>query len=80
MVRRDVAGGWALQVVYGIAGVEGCGRVGWTVRQGACVAAPQIGLDVGFERDDCGQGVVIESPILLGSVNLAQVVNAGVLL
>ena len=54
-------------------------RVGTTSRTGrvsACAAAPQIRLDIGLHRRRAGRLLVLERPLLLGAVKLAQVVDA----
>ena len=52
--------------------------VSWAGGQSAVAAATQVRLDVGGHRAGCRGLLVLQCPLLLGTVKLAQVVDAGV--
>ena len=77
---RDLAGRSGGQVLNEVAGRECHARVERANRQAALAAAAHIGLDLGARRGRCGRGLVFQSPFLLGTINLTEIVDAGVLL
>src|SRR6266404_6680862 len=81
VVRIDLARRGGLQIIQRIAGIERAGGVRRTERQSAGTACPaQIRLNIAVCRRVGGGDVVFEGPGLLGSVDLTEVVDAGVLL
>jgi len=78
--RDDVAQGLHTDSARSIAGVEGVLRINWAGGQFTVNAAAQIRLQVGADRAGAVLLALFQGPLLLGGVNEAEVVDAGVLL
>ena len=68
------------EVADRVAGGKGGRGVQRAGRQGATAATTNVRLDVAGNRRSRGVGFVFQSPFLLGAVDLAEVVDARVLL
>src|SRR5712675_1143601 len=77
---QDDAGRRALEVVDVVTGGERAGRIRGAGRGGAHDAAAHVRLDVDDGGGGVGAGLAFERPGLFGAVNLAEVVDARVLL
>ncbi|MDB6125042.1 MAG: hypothetical protein JWQ71_4035, partial [Pedosphaera sp.] len=76
----DQAGRGGGYVIHGVAGGERLAGVRGAERSGARGATAQVGLHIGDVRRGGRGGLGFQGPLLLGPVQLAQVVDAGVLL
>ena len=78
--RNDLANGSRLHVTDRVARRKGAGRIRRAARERAKITAAHVGLDVRLRRGGVGGSLVFQGPLLLGTVNLTEVVDAGILL
>ena len=83
MVGRDAAGGRRHQGIDAIAGGEGtsgAGGVQGAGREGTCAATAHIRLDLGGRWSHGSSLAVFQGVLLLGTVDLAEVIDASIVL
>jgi len=73
-----LAGGIGIDSIDGIAAGKGAGSVERATGQRASGGAAHVRLNVRSDRTGCGELVLFQSPLLLGGIDLAEIIHASI--